>query len=75
MALSATTEKPRLYNSTSSSKVICSQAVGAQFLGRSSKVLSRNLKHLSKLCAPLQNRQNRGLTCLLEHLATGLRAG
>ena len=50
MALSATTEKARLCHSTSSSKVICSQAVGTQ---------------LSKLCAPLQNRQERVLTCLL----------
>ena len=47
-------------HSTSSSKVICPQAVGT---------------HLSKLCAPLQNRQERGLTCLLEPRAAGQRAG
>ena len=60
MALSATTEKARLCHSTSSSKVICSQAVST---------------HLSKLCAPLQIRQERVLTCLLEPRAVGQRAG
>ena len=60
MALSVTTEKARLCHATSSSKVICSQAVGT---------------HLSKLCAPLQNRQERVLTCLLEPSAVIQRAG
>ena len=78
MGLSATTEKARLCHSTSSGKVIYSQAVGTQFLGRH-ELFSFVKGLVSELEASFQAvravAEQAGLTCLLEPWAAGLGSG